>query len=435
MFKISINKNKFYSILWLLSWLLFIFIFFFKIILENVDYSISEDYLFVASAVILITNLFLYSKIIKNNWNIKRIMIVLIILSTYLLFFLPITSTDVYAYIYEGRVWSIHEANPYTQAYRELKNDDFYNILGKHQWSSETSLYGPLFAFFSFIITLLGKSSFILSVYLFKIFTTFAHIFNSFLIYKITRSKQILLLFAFNPLLLFEFIVNGHNDVFMISFMLLAFYFLLAKKFSLKNSLLSIFLLTLSGLIKYFSLLLLPVFFLLILKKINTRKESYIFAFSSIIISIATIFLLYSPFIDSLPMIIGRLLSKNSVVAISMSSIFMDVGLTTARFLNLQKYNEFIIYTMRTIFLFSYFGVLINIIISKNKDFKKSLVHHSFIVLGLLYLLFFTWLAPWYYTLIITILILKYYYDRNNAYLYLNYVIIFYSSVIYLGLR
>jgi hypothetical protein len=337
--------------------------------------------------------------------------------------------------VYEGRVWSVHEANPYTQAYRELKNDDFYNILGNHQWSNTTSLYGPLFAFFGFIITLLGKSSLILSIYLFKILATIAHIFNSFLIYKITKNKQILLLFAFNPLLLFEFVINSHNDVLMISFMLLAFYFLLAKKFSLKNSLLSIFFLTLSGLIKYFSFLLLPVFFLIIIKKINTKKTSYIFAFSSIAISLATILLIYSPFINSFPVIIDRLLSKNSIVAINMSSIFIDICLTTANFLNLQGYSKIIIYAIRSMFLFSYLGVLINIIKSKNKNFKKNIVHYSFIVLGLFYLLFFTWLAPWYYTLLITILILKYYYDKNNVYLYLNYIIIFYASIIYLRLR
>ena len=429
------NKNKFYSTLWFLSWALLAISFLFKHILINTESHIKNDYLFIASTVILIINLILYTKIINNNWTYKKIFTVLTILSTYLLIFLPISSTDVYAYIYEGRIWSIHHLNPYIQTYKELKNDEFYKILGKHPWANTTSLYGPLFTIFSFMVTAIGKSSLFFSLYLFKIFSTLAHLTNSLLIYKLTNNKKILLLFAFNPLFLFEFIVNGHNDVFMISFLLLSFYFLLNKSFSLKNNLLSIFFLILSGLIKYFSFLLLPIFLLVIIKNTKNKKRSYTFALSSIIMSLGIIALSYLPFLDSLDVIVKRILSKNSVIEAPISSLIMGVSLTLNSIQGMPSYEKIIIYINRLIFFLSYLGILIHIIINKITDYKKSIINYSFIAITLFYLFFFTWLAPWYYTLLITILILKYYYHREYIYLYFNYFIIFYAIISYLRLR
>ncbi|KKU88533.1 MAG: hypothetical protein UY18_C0012G0016 [Microgenomates group bacterium GW2011_GWF2_47_9] len=82
------------------------------------------------------------------------------------------------------------------------------------------------------------------------------------------------LFFALNPLILYEWLGNGHNDAPMLSLLLLSLYLL-----TLKKKVWALFALLLSIGIKYVTIFLLPAIFL---KNLNLKKTLYylLFAFT-----------------------------------------------------------------------------------------------------------------------------------------------------------
>ena len=103
----------------------------------------------------------------------------------------------------------------------------------------------------------------------------FIYMLNVFLIYKIAANKNRdfalkgVVFFAFNPLVLYESLISGHNDIFMIVFSMWALFVLLEKKYFH-----SLFLLVFSIGVKFATAILIPLyvcigFYLLKKKKIN----------------------------------------------------------------------------------------------------------------------------------------------------------------------
>jgi len=92
------------------------------------------------------------------------------------------------------------------------------------------------------------------------------------------------IIFSFNPLIILETLVSGHNDIVMVFLVLLSFYLLSKKRLFLGTLffVLSIF-------IKYATILLIPIFLYVLYKKIKNKDFNWrkIYLLSSVLMLIA----------------------------------------------------------------------------------------------------------------------------------------------------
>jgi hypothetical protein len=144
-------------------------------------------------------------------------------------------SHDIFVYAGYGRLISAYHVNPYFTPLSSYPQDPFYLL---DDWRTTTSAYGPIWmvvcAIFAFI---LGPNA-LWHVIAFRLFALAAHLLNRLLSLKILRwmnySPQTqtigTLLYTWNPLVLMESSLGGHNDVFMITFVLLGILFWVRAK-------------------------------------------------------------------------------------------------------------------------------------------------------------------------------------------------------------
>ena len=134
-------------------------------------------------------------------------------------------SHDIFVYASYGRVLAIYHNNPYFAPLSAFPGDPFIAL---NYWANATAAYGPLWIY---ICSLLG---FVLGpqalgyVLAFRLFALVMHLLNTWLVATTLRtsgqsSRVVLLgtlLYAWNPLVLLESSLGGHNDVLMVTFLL-----------------------------------------------------------------------------------------------------------------------------------------------------------------------------------------------------------------------
>jgi hypothetical protein len=89
----------------------------------------------------------------------------------------------------------------------------------------------------------------------------------------------------------------------------------------------------------------------------------------------------------------------------------------------------------KIIFLLSYLSLIGVIIKNKKLELKKHLILLFLICLTIFYATFFTWLMPWYFTVLIPLLFLYFYQSKNKYYLWAGHALTLYSLLYYLILR
>lgn len=239
-------------------------------------------------------------KLIKQSNNpeklIKIIILFTLVFSIILLLLPAIGSADIFNYIFRARVFTVYDKNPYLVTTADFPNDIFYDFSPK-LWNVLPMQYGPPWAALSICFSFIAKNNFFWNQFLYKLLALLTNFGIIYFIYKIVSlikpAYKIngLLLYAWNPLILFEVINNGHNDILLVFFMLAAIYFLLKKKY-----LFSLILLLFSILIKYVTLFLLPVFLIFIFKKIVTSKDRIVLMIKAGLIVVLITILFYLPF-------------------------------------------------------------------------------------------------------------------------------------------
>ena len=181
--------------------------------------------------------------------------------------------------------------NPYYTSVGDLQNqginDEILNNTG--YWKNTTSVYGPLWNIIAEFLVKFSFGSVTIALFIFKTVSFLVHILNSYLMYKITKSRKYMLLYALNPLVLIELLSNVHNDIYLILFILLALYFLVRKK----NIYFTILFLALSVSIKYSSALLVPFILIYCFKDKKVPKRILLCTISGLgIIAIVVLFYL-----------------------------------------------------------------------------------------------------------------------------------------------
>ncbi len=190
----------------------------------------------------------------SNEKEIKKVFIFISIVSVISSLILPNNSTDVYYYGAVGRLDSKYGINMYEENFNEFQEKYIDDETIKASPAIEHKfIYGPLWSMICKVIGRVDTNSSLGTLYLFKILNIIVHLLNCYLIWKISNNKKLVLIYGLNPLMIFEGIINVHNDIFLILFSLLAL--LLKKHNKIGLAVLSI---TLGALIKYIPIILLP---------------------------------------------------------------------------------------------------------------------------------------------------------------------------------
>ncbi|MDP8299904.1 MAG: hypothetical protein P9L88_08405 [Candidatus Tantalella remota] len=283
----------------------------------------------------------------------------------------PILSIDLYEYIMRGRMLELYGLNPFFYPPAAVSSDPMYPLIF---WKNTCTTYGPLWSLISaWNIKLFGDNptANILSI---KALMLIVHLLSAYVVYLLAEkiwpaAKQyITALYLFNPYIIFMNLVENHNDIFMLFFMLLSLYLLKKNRF-----LLAITAITLSTCIKYISILIAPFLFIYAFSSLPNMKTKLSFTIKSALISIALFSLAFAPFRIYLWDIVGILQSiklrlDTNTTTYLMYSLLQKAGLkiSTTSFQGLCD----ISFILVTLSLYIHFMI-------KNPRSMISLLNHS----------------------------------------------------------
>lgn len=218
---------------------------------------------------------------------------------------LPANSSDIFGYISFGEQIVHYDQNPYSEILANIENWRLDPLLGNMRWEYNPSPYGPIFTLICKFFVSISWNNLWLSFFIFKIFNFICYllliyIFHHTLKYfptvhfghsfsqeiKIWNTDRVWYLVALNPLLIIQGLWNGHNDL-LLAVLAFVSVFFTVKSFSSAETVdgeqshvlfkflkpkylgfnLAICLLILSVLIKYITIILIPLLLLWIWKR------------------------------------------------------------------------------------------------------------------------------------------------------------------------
>ncbi len=146
--------------------------------------------------------------------------------------------------MFDAKILTFYHQNPYLMKALDFPTDPWLRFM---HWTHRSYPYGPSFLPITLIPSFLSFGKFVLGFYLFKATSTFFYLLGTWSLSKLNRKWAVF--FATNPLIIFEGLVNGHNDLIAVGLALAGIYLLMSKK-GIRSRLL----LLLSGGIKYITL-------------------------------------------------------------------------------------------------------------------------------------------------------------------------------------
>ena len=194
----------------------------------------------------------------------RRLFLLLFASSTILVLSYPALSYDLFNYITTAKVTFTYHENPYIVMPTEIPNEPY---LAFTRAANKVALYGPVWLLLTVVPYTLGNDQIWQTIITFKIMNALVYICFSYFIYKVTKNIKNVLFFAFNPLILIEVLVSGHNDIYMMILALGGLYLWQNNRISVKVTGLVFFIL--SWFVKGSTLVLLPLIFM---KKLPWEK-------------------------------------------------------------------------------------------------------------------------------------------------------------------
>ena len=197
--------------------------------------------LFLLTTILVFLCYLLALRLLPRSVGVRFVMLSTTLLGLILLLAPTVTSQDIYSYIIYARMQVLYHLNPLITSPMTIIHDPTYAHL---YWTNQPSAYGPtwivLTSLLQWATTPFGTTSLTPMMLSLRALGLLAHLGSTFLLwslcgklqhlygYKNERQRVLAVLaFAWNPLLLFEASVNGHNDVVMLFLVLLALWCLL----------------------------------------------------------------------------------------------------------------------------------------------------------------------------------------------------------------
>ena len=175
----------------------------------------------------------------------------------------PVTTTDLYGYVARGYLYVQLHLNPMTTP--------AFLLPGNLLVSRPPAPYGPAWLLLCGAFSLVAGNNLLLNMLLFKLLNLVCLAVCTWLLYalaqrlKIGAAAPVVMFFTWNPLVLFEAIGNGHNDIVMMMCVLGA-----CLLMTYRRARLALALLVLGALIKYIAALLIPLW---LVYELNQRRH------------------------------------------------------------------------------------------------------------------------------------------------------------------
>ena len=225
-------------------------------------------------------------------------------------------------------------------------------------------------------------------------------------------------MYGFNPLILIEFLINGHNDIYLLFFVLMAIYFLKNKK----NIWFCLLMLAISVGIKYLTIVLAPIFVLYYLQDKKTLKKlEWIFIY--FIFFVFLIYIMYLPFINNVLDIFDIITNQQSKMK---DSIYLLLAVMTNK--NMMVVS--IVYSIM-VFVVGYYYIIFCLKLLTRKNSFSMMMKNINLMLVLIIFGILTNLTSWYLSWLFisiywikgkdikNILWIQFLYELTYAYLYI----------------
>ncbi len=211
-----------------------------------------------------------------------------------LLFLLPFDAADIFDNIVHGRILGIYGQNPFVAIGGNFPKDPFVPYMA---WPWAPSAYGPFWEVLAALTARLAGNSVVANVLAFKllcgVFLAASIGIVALILRKLAPERALAgtLLIAWNPIILYETLGHGHNDIVMV------FWILAAVRAQLnRNYTTSIVALLAGMLVKFIPVLFLPAAGLLALRDLPGAKARLRFVLVTGLVSVVVVALAYGVF-------------------------------------------------------------------------------------------------------------------------------------------
>ena len=302
------------------------------------------------------------------------------------LFMAPLDARDIYDNIFHGRILGVYGANPFRDLISRFPHDPFFQY---PYWKNSPSAYGPLWETLAGITAWLAGDGIITNILAFKILPGIFHLTSIAVVVSFLRRiqpQQALsgaLLLGWNPVMLYETWGNGHNDIAMIFWVLLAALLISRKQYSLGT--LS---LVAGTLIKFIPLLLIPAAMLISYHSLENIKSRFWFIVKTSLAGAFLIMIAYVPFWNGMATFsIGRRMQMftTSIPAVMYRILKPTLGWSeAARLVSLGALGLLAIFT------------LIQTLRAQKQESTKDFLQTAFNILAFYLLVTCLWFQQWY---------------------------------------
>ena len=349
------------------------------------------------------------SLIYYHNRNSETSVLIIILVAIFLRMILipvdPITSDDHYRYLWDGKLQ--HESvNPYQYSPDENSLLPYHseNLPALVNHKQIKTIYPPLAQYlFSLSYLLFGESIAGLKL-LYILLDSITMIFIGLTLSLLKIRSSGLLLYAFSPLVIFEFFINAHVDILLICFLSLTIYFAFKNNFNA-----SFFFLGCTVAAKIYTLILLPFLIQFSFTKLKTLKNT---ARSSVFFILPAIFFL--PYSEYIANMFGTMKNYslhwyfNNLIYKLPAELFVDSGIISD-------------VSLRTVLSVLYF-LSVTLVLLSELDFISKMSLSIFF-----YFLLSPTLHPWYLTLLSFLLVFRF----NSAFYFWTGFVVFTNITVY----
>ncbi|MPZ13256.1 MAG: hypothetical protein GEU73_02315 [Chloroflexi bacterium] len=186
-------------------------------------------------------------------------------------------TTDIFNYALYGEMPVLYDANPFVRTPSEFPESPLYDLIPLY-WHDAPSVYGPLWVAVSTGVAGLLRSMPLADELLaYRLIANAAHLVNTLLIWSIARrlhpkrAPSAALAYGWNPLLLVDFALNGHNDALMLTLVLVAFLLACGRRHSAAGLAFGLSVAT-----KYTSILVAPVLLLYGARRAGSANPAWV---------------------------------------------------------------------------------------------------------------------------------------------------------------
>jgi hypothetical protein len=188
-----------------------------------------------------------------------------------LLYLYPFDAADIFDNIMHGRILAVYNGNPFVQFGSNYPGDPFYDYMA---WKRSPTAYGPLWEIVAGFTARLAGDGIVANVLAFKLlpgifWLACVVLIAAFMLKYVPReSLPAVYLFAWNPMLLYATFGNGHNDITMVCWILVAIWAIQARHHTG-----GVLALLVGALVKFIPLLLVPAAVWIGVKRLFTENS------------------------------------------------------------------------------------------------------------------------------------------------------------------